>query len=395
MATMHEIFSAYQSRLSDLEASQSTNPFAKGIAWIQGRVYPIHEAHIPMLDQGFLHSDLTYDVPSVWQGRFFRLDDHLARLERSCEKMRLRAPLSRPAIKRTLCAMLARSGIQDAFVELIVTRGLTGVRGLSADEVANLSNNLYMFIVPYVWVMSPEVQLAGNGSAVIARTVHRTPPNCMDPTIKNLQWGDLTRGMFEANDRGAGYPFLTDVDVSEPKGERQSDVNITEGSGFNIVIIKDNTLYTPRKGVLEGVTRQSVFDCCTRLGVPYVLDKVPLRMAYEADEIFMCTTAGGVMPITQLDGKAVGDGKVGPITTRIWDVYWRLHYEEEFSFAVDYEDERGLEGFENGEGKGMNGLTKAESKGVNGLSNGVGKQVNGITNGEGHANGKLVDGPAQ
>ncbi|OCT51964.1 hypothetical protein CLCR_08696 [Cladophialophora carrionii] len=393
MTTMHEIFSAYQSRLRDLEATQPTNPFAKGIAWIQHGVYPIHEAHIPMLDQGFLHSDLTYDVPAVWAGRFFRLDDHLARLERSCAKLRLRAPLSRAAIKRTLCAMLARSGIRDAFVEIIVTRGLTGVRGLTAAEVAGLSNNLYMFIVPYVWVMSPQVQSEGSGSAVVARSVYRTPPACMDPTVKNLQWGDLTRGMFEAGDRGAGYPFLTDVSVSEREGERQSgrregerqdddnnvDVNITEGSGFNIVIIKDSTLYTPRKGVLEGVTRESVFECCRRLGVPYVLDKVPLRVAYEADEIFMCTTAGGIMPITKLDGKLVGDGTVGPITTRIWDLYWRLHFDEGFSFAVDYEDERGLDGrVEDGDGHGK------------------GSQANGLSTriGEGHVNGKVIKGTA-
>ncbi|ETI22094.1 hypothetical protein G647_06165 [Cladophialophora carrionii CBS 160.54] len=402
MTTMDQIFSAYQSRLRDLEARQPTNPFAKGIAWIQHGVYPIHEAHIPMLDQGFLHSDLTYDVPSVWAGRFFRLDDHLARLERSCAKLRLRAPLSRAAIKRTLCAMLARSGIRDAFVEIIVTRGLTGVRGLTAAEVAGLSNNLYMFIVPYVWVMSPQVQCEGSGSAVVARSVYRTPPACMDPTVKNLQWGDLTRGMFEAGDRGAGYPFLTDVsvsasgsvseregDVSSSEGVRQVDnnvdVNITEGSGFNIVIIKNSTLYTPRKGVLEGVTRESVFECCRRLGVAYVLDKVPLRMAYEADEIFMCTTAGGIMPITKLDGKAVGDGTVGPITTRIWDLYWRLHFDEGFSFAVDYEDERGLDGRvedEDRDGKGSQ---------ANGLSRREGEES---AKAYGDANGKVINGTA-
>ncbi|KIW67522.1 hypothetical protein PV04_06766 [Phialophora macrospora] len=348
MTTMEKIFSAYQARVSTLTASRASNPFADGIAWVQGRVTPIHEAQIPMLDQGFLHSDLTYDVPSVWDGRFFRLDDHLERLERSCAKMRLRCPLPRAQVRHTLCAMLARSGIRDAFVELIVTRGLRGVRGLSAAEVDALPNSLYMWIVPYVWVMEPAVQLAGSGSAIVARTVHRTPPVCMDPTVKNLQWGDLTRGMFEANDRGAGYPFLTDRSISE----ETADANITEGSGFNIVVVKDGTLHTPKRGVLEGVTRESVFECCRRLGVPYALDTVPVRLALEADEIFMCTTAGGIMPITTLDGKPVGDGAVGPITRQIWDVYWRLHYEDGFSFAVDYEDETGLEGVANGNANG-------------------------------------------
>jgi branched-subunit amino acid aminotransferase/4-amino-4-deoxychorismate lyase len=364
MTTMEQIFSAYQARLSTLTASRAKNPFADGIAWVQGRVTPINEAHIPLLDQGFLHSDLTYDVPSVWDGRFFRLDDHLARLERSCAKMRLRCPLPRAQVKRALCAMVARSGIRDAFVEIIVTRGLRGVRGLSAAEVDALPNSLYMWIVPYLWVMEPEVQLAGSGSAVVARSVHRTPVACMDPTVKNLQWGDLTRGMFEAGDRGAMYPFLTDRSVEEAEAGSDSDANITEGSGFNIVVIKDRTLYTPRRGVLEGVTRESVFECCRRLGVAYQLDTVPVRLAYEADEIFMCTTAGGIMPITSLDGKPVGKGTVGPITSQIWDVYWRLHYEDGFSFAVDYEDETGLEGLGNGENGVVNG--KANGTVMNG-----------------------------
>ena len=332
---MGKVFDDYHSRLATL--SRSTNPFADGIAWVEGSLTPIHEARIPLLDQGFLHSDLTYDVPSVWAGRFFRLDDHLSRLEKSCTKMRLKLPLPKEEIKRVLCEMVAKSGIKDAFVELIVTRGLKGVRGTKAVD---MTNTLYLWVVPYIWVMEPVMQLSGSGSAIIARTVRRTPPGCMDPTVKNLQWGDLTRGMFEAGDRGADYPFLTD-----------GDGNLTEGSGFNIVLIKDNVLYTPARGVLEGVTRKSVFDCAKELGLEVKLEFVPVEMAYHCDEMFMCTTAGGVMPITSLDGKNVGDGKVGPVTGKIWDTYWGMHFEDEFSFAIDYE----VKGKENGAHGSMNG----------------------------------------
>ena len=264
-------------------------------------------------------------------------------------------PLSKEEVKATLCEMVAVSGIKDAFVELIVTRGLKGVRGAKVGE---LKNSLYLWIVPYIWCMTPEMQEAGNGSAIIARTVRRTPPGCMDPTVKNLQWGDLTRGMFEASDRDADYPFLTD-----------GDGNITEGSGFNIVLIKDGVLYTPARGVLEGVTRKSVFDCAKRLGVEVKCEFVPVEMAFHCDEMFMCTTAGGVMPITMLDGKPVGDGKVGEITARIWDVYWGMHYEEGFSFEIDYL--AGQEVEVEGVGKvnglyGMNGVGKVN--GVNGVA---------------------------
>lgn len=322
MAAMDKIFSGYHSRLAGLEATFNTNPFAKGIAWVQGEYVPLHEARIPLLDEGFMHSDLTYDVPSVWDGRFFRLNDHMDRLQVSCEKMRLRLPLPREEVKRILVEMVVKSGIRDAYVELIVTRGLKGVRGHTPGGV--FKNSLYMFIRPFLWVMEPKMQQTG-GKAIIARTVKRISPGSFDPTIKNLQWGDLTRGLFEAADRGALYPFLTD-----------GDMNLTEGSGFNIVLIKAGVLYTPERGCLEGVTRKSVFDVAETCGIPVKIEFVPTELAYICDEIFMCTTAGGIMPITELDGRPVKDGKIGPITKKIWDGYWDIHYSPAYSFEIDY-----------------------------------------------------------
>ena len=321
MATMQKLFAAYEARQAVLAASK--NPFANGVAWVEGQLTPLHDARIPLLDQGFMHSDLTYDVPSVWDGRFFRIDDHITRLEASCTKLRLKFPLPREEIKRVLVDMVAKSGIRDAFVEIIVTRGLKGVRYTDPKDIVN---NIYMFIQPYVWVMEPAEQPVG-GSAIVARTVRRVPPGSLDPTVKNLQWGDLTRGLFEAADRGATYPFLTD-----------GDTNLTEGSGFNIVLVKNGVLYTPQRGVLEGVTRKSVIDVAHMNGLDVRVELVPVQKAYEADEIFMCTTAGGVMPITSLDGSPVKDGRVGPITRKIWDGYWAIHYDDVYSFEINYQD---------------------------------------------------------
>lgn len=316
---MNQVFDGYAARKAALD--KSDNPLAKGVAWIEGALVPLSEARIPLLDQGFMHSDLTYDVPSVWDGRFFRLDDHLIRLESSCRKVRLTLPLPQAEVRQILTDMVAKSGIRDAFVQVIVTRGLKGVRETKPEDIVN---RLYMYIQPYVWVMAPEMQRVG-GSAVIARTVRRVPPGSIDPTVKNLQWGDLTRGLFEAADRGASYPFLTD-----------GDANLTEGSGFNIILVKDGVLYTPDRGVLEGVTRESVFDVARTHSIEVRIEVVPVELAYYCDEIFMSTTAGGVMPITSLDGNAINGGNVGPITKVIWDRYWALHYDPAFSFEIEY-----------------------------------------------------------
>ncbi|EXJ81577.1 hypothetical protein A1O1_07641 [Capronia coronata CBS 617.96] len=340
MATMDKIFAGYASRQAVLE--KSNNIFTKGVAWIEGELVPLAEARVPLLDEGFMHSDLTYDVPSVWDGRFFRLDDHMDRLEASCAKMRLKLPLPRQQVKDILVDMVAKSEIKDAFVELIVTRGLKGVRGHTPGEM--FKNNLYMLIQPFVWVMDPGVQATG-GAAVIARTVRRVPPGAIDPTVKNLQWGDLTRALFEAADRGATYPFLTD-----------GDTNLTEGSGFNIILIKDGVLYSPDRGILHGVTRKSVMDVARSLDIEIRVETVPIELAYEADEVFMCTTAGGIMPITTLDGQPIQDGKVGTITKKIWDGYWAMHYDPKYSFAIQYDGTKQNGVAKNGKANGVNGV---------------------------------------
>lgn len=319
MATMNAVFEAYEARTASL--ALDANPLSRGVAWIDGEFVPLHEAKIPLLDQGFLHSDLTYDVPAVWDGRYFRLDDHLDRLQRSCEIQRLRIPMSREALRATLVELVARSGIRDAFVEIIVTRGLKFLREVRAEDAVN---NLYLFAMPYVWVMPPALQ-RGGASAVVTRSVRRTPPGAMDPTVKNLQWGDFVRGLMEAQDRGAIYPILHD-----------GDGNVTEGSGFNVVLVKDGQVLTPRLGVLEGVTRKTVMEIAQAKGWPVVLDQIPVSALYSCDELFFCTAAGGIMPVTQLDGTPVGGGQVGPVTRQIWEAYWDLHSDPGLSFPIVY-----------------------------------------------------------
>lgn len=313
------IFDRYRARVAELE--QSDNPFARGIAWTGGDYVPLAQATVPLLDNGFLKSDLTYDVPSVWDGRFFRLDDHLDRLERSMAKLKLKSPIPREEMRSRLVEMVAKSGIRDAYVMMIVTRGVRYIRAYAPEECQNLC---YLLVMPYLWMINEEQQKVG-ANAIIARDTRRVPIGAMDPTVKNLQWGDFTRAILEARERKSMYPILTDGDGA-----------LTEGSGFNIVLIKDGKLYTPRRGVLEGVTRKSVLAAADKLGIQWEMGDLPVSMAYDCDELLFVTTAGGVMPVTVLDGKPVGDGKVGPISQAIWKEYWDAHYDPDVSFAINY-----------------------------------------------------------
>src|SRR5579871_4476784 len=249
---------AYEARVAAHQ--QSAHRFAHGAAWVGGEIVPAAEAKVPLFDMGFLRSDLTYDVPAVWDGRFFRLDDHLDRLDASCAKLRLRIPMARAELRETLVELVARSGIHDAYVELIVTRGLKFVR-----EYESYENHLYLLVTPYVWTMPLRGQMRG-GRAIVTRTVRRTPPGAMDPTVKNLQWGDFVRGWLEAMDRDAVHSLLPD-----------GDGNITEGGGYNIFAIKDRVLMTPSRGVLEGVTRRTVLELAAAMGIPAALGFLPVE----------------------------------------------------------------------------------------------------------------------
>jgi branched-subunit amino acid aminotransferase/4-amino-4-deoxychorismate lyase len=165
--------------------------------------------------------------------------------------------------------------------------------------------------------------------------------------------------MLEAIDRRATYPFLTD-----------GDANITEGSGFNVVFIKDGILYTADRGVLEGITRKSVFNAARANNVEIRIEVVPVSLAYDCDELFMCTTAGGVMPITSLDGRPVKDGKLGPITKAIWDEYWAMHWSDEYSFAIDYSVSTNENAKDTTPGAINDGSTTGVEHKMNGLTNG-------------------------
>jgi branched-chain amino acid aminotransferase len=129
--------------------------------------------------------------------------------------------------------------------------------------------------------------------------------------VKNFNWMDLQRGLFEALDRGADMAVLC-----TPGGL------LTEGPGFNLFVVKDGALSTPRSNVLEGITRQTVLDLAAELGIPArQADLVPDALR-TADEAFLSSTAGGIMPVARVDGKPLGAGRPGPLTTRFRTLYW-------------------------------------------------------------------------
>lgn len=295
--------------------------FAKGCAWIAGEYVPIAEARIPILDAGFTRSDLTYDVAGVWQGRFFRLEDHLDRLLRGCEQIRLTLPMPRDQVRDIMIETVRRSGLKDAYVQVIVTRG-AGAPG--ERDSRTWRPRLYAYAIPYVWIVVPEMQEVGV-DVIVAQNTRRIPSDSLDPTVKNFQWGDFVRGQYEAYDRGSSLAILAGADNL-----------VTEGAGVNIFAYVDGVLRTPDSGVLHGITRKTVIEIAAEAGISLAVGDLRVGELSHASEIFLTSTAGGVMPVAHLDGAPVGNGKPGPITARIRERYWALHSDPQLSFAVDY-----------------------------------------------------------
>lgn len=302
--------------------SGTRNAFASGCAWIEGEYMPVQEARIPILDAGFVRSDLTYDVVGVWEGSFFRLPDHMDRLERGCRRIRLELPKPRAEIEQIAIETVRRSQLREAYVETVITRG---VPTPGERDPRRWTPRLYVYAIPYVWIVRPEQQDLGT-QVVVARDTRRIPSGSVDPTVKNFHWGDLVRGLFEAYDRDAWLPILLD-----------GDGLVCEGPGFNVFAILDGELVTPSRGVLEGITRRTVIEIAEELGWAVQVGDVPASALYRAQEIFLTSTAGGVMPVSKLDGHLVGEGRPGPMTTAIRERYWELHRNPRYALAVNYD----------------------------------------------------------
>lgn len=296
------------------------HPYPVGVAYQDGQYIPVSEAKISVLDYGFLHSDATYDTVHVWDGAFFRLDDHIDRFLTGVDRLRMQLSISHAGIREILHNCVAMSGHRKAYVEMICTRGTA--TNFSRDP-REATNRFLAFAVPYGAVANDAQMRRGLNVSITDTT--RIPPDSVDPRIKNYHWLDLIMGLFDAYDKGSETALLLDTGG-----------NISEGPGFNVFSVHDGSLLTPARGVLPGITRRTVMEICAEKGMSVeegILSQAHLR---GSDEVFVTSTAGGVMPVTQIDGQPVGNGKVGLVTDCLKRAYWDWHKDSRFRDEVQY-----------------------------------------------------------
>ncbi|MEM8572731.1 MAG: aminotransferase class IV [Pseudomonadota bacterium] len=297
--------------------------YPPGIAYMDGQYLPVSEAKIPVLDYGLLHSDATYDTVHVWDGAFFRLDDHLDRFAAGMEKLHLAIPYERAEVVEILHNCVALSGLRNAYVEFICTRGMSPTFSRDPRDAVN---RFIAFAIPFGSVANPDQMARGLHAAITP--IVRIPASSVDPTVKNYHWLDLIKGLYAAYDRGAETAILLD-----------GNGNVAEGPGFNVFSVKDGAVSTPKEGVLMGLTRRSVLEICATLNVTCVTCDVGPDQLRQADEVFISSTAGGVMPVTRIDGAPVRTGKPGALTETIRAAYWRMHDDDTKRSVVVYPSE--------------------------------------------------------
>ena len=296
--------------------------FSAGAAWMNGKVIPVSEAKISVFDWGLTRSDITYDVVHVCDGAFFRLDDYLDRFEFSMQKLRLDVGMDRRAIRSALIMLIATSGLQSAYVSMVASRGVPIIPG--TRDPRTCVNHFYAWAVPFIWVFPEDVAKRGVHLSV-GHDTRRIPSNSVNPTVKNYHWGDMTAALFQALDEGYDSTILLDY----------NDL-ITEGPGFNIFAVIDGRVVTPKSGMLEGISRKTVFEICEELSIPCESADIHKDDFMNAEEVFTATTAGGLVPVTRVNGYILGNDIIGPMTEKLSRYYWEWHKRDDLVLKIPY-----------------------------------------------------------
>ena len=276
--------------------------------YVNGNFVLQEQAVTSIYDHGFLYGDGVFEGIRAYNGRVFRLDEHIDRLYDSASAIMLDIPLSKDRMKEAILETLRVNGLTDAYIRPIISRGI-GDLGLDPRKCEKPN----VFIISQPWD-AMYGDLYEDGLTAVTVTVRRNAPESLSPNIKSLNYLNNILAKIEANYKGGDEAIILDV-----RG------NISEGSGDNIFVVKNDIIETPPvMNNLRGITRAAAIEIAHDLG--YTVNETDLGLfdLYTADEIFVTGTAAEVAPITMVDGRAVGDGSVGRITKALMQGFKRL-----------------------------------------------------------------------
>lgn len=275
-------------------------------ASVNGIVTPAGEARVSVLDNGFTYGDSVYETLRTYGGRPFEWGRHLRRLRASAGRLGFEIPHSNEDLLTRLDAVLAPAANPESYIRIIVSRGL-GDLSYHFDRVKGPT----VVIVVKPSVAYPEWHYS-RGIPVALVSIRRNHPQALDPAIKSSNLLNNVLALREAQESGAEEALLLNQ-----KGE------IAEGASTNVFVVQGGTVITPvlETGILAGITREVVLEIARGLTLGAREDMLRPSDLTGADEAFLTSTTREVVPIRTVDGRPVGPGQPGPVTTRILEAF--------------------------------------------------------------------------
>jgi branched-chain amino acid aminotransferase len=277
--------------------------------YINGQLYDKEDAKISVYDHGLLYGDGVFEGLRSYNGRVFRLQQHLQRLWDSAKAIWLEIPMTRDAMAKAVNDTLAANGIKDGYIRLVVTRG-AGSLGLDPNRTSN----------PQVIIIADKIALYPaefyeHGLEIITAATMRNHPAALSPRIKSLNYLNNILAKIEGLKAGCVEALMLNH-----KGE------VAECTGDNIFLVRRGVLLTPPTdaGILEGVTRDAVIELARAAGIEVRETSLTRHDVYIADECFLTGSAAEVIPVVKVDNRTIGDGKPGPITRDLKERFHRL-----------------------------------------------------------------------
>jgi len=280
------------------------------LIYIDGKFYPKSEAKVSVYDHGLLYGDGVFEGIRAYSGIVFKLKEHLERLCRSAHTIRLRIPLTKSEMTRTVLETLRKNNLRDAYVRLVVTRGI-GDLGLDPRKCPKPT---------VIIIAEPIIQIYGadakeKGMTAVISWVKRDSVDATTHEIKSLNYLNSILAKIEANDAGVDEAICLDKNGF-----------VCEGTGENIFMVKEGKIATPpiSTGALAGVTRQRVMELAEDLGYAVAERNITPNELFNADEVFFTGTAAEVVPVTEINRRVIGDGKPGSVTKRLMKEFERI-----------------------------------------------------------------------
>ncbi|MZP29743.1 branched-chain-amino-acid transaminase [Heliobacterium undosum] len=270
------------------------------IIYLDGRFVPEEQAKISVFDHGFLYGDGIFEGIRAYNGRVFKLDEHIDRLYDSAKAIKLAIPMGKGEMVDVVLETLRRNHLRDAYIRLVVSRG-KGDLGLDPRKCPGAT---VLCITAGITLYPPEFY--EKGLEVVTVATRRNVPEALNPRIKSLNYLNNILAKLEAARAGVLEAIMLN-----------QEGYVAECTGDNIFIIKQGRLITPpvHVGILEGITRNTVMDLARAKGFT-VAEEVFTRFdVYTADEVFLTGTAAEVIPVVNVDGRLIGDGVPGPVTS--------------------------------------------------------------------------------